>query len=269
MAILKVRDEQGAVHELLAIRGEKGDAAQVDYAAVAPALKGKKTGNPLKIDDPSPLYHEMILTSDVGGAHVTVYGKNLLDLSRAASFTRCTYDKETGKVVSNIEDSYYCSVTVRYLNDLLLAAKGTPFTFSVQSGSQEGRSTNVIIYGTRTDGEEYQSADNVDHAFVTFTVDDEFTAIDRLVLRFNRLASKGNDTTTVLSDFQIEAGEVVTDCEPYREPWTLTGSDEGEYARIGMQGKAMTLFADSGATLTATYNRDIGKAIAAIEEAIR
>ena len=268
MAVLRVRDGQGTVHDLTVIRGEKGEAAQVDYTAVAPALKGKKTGNPVVIKDASPLYHEMTLKSDVGGAEVTVYGKNLLDLSQSAVFTRCLYDEETGKVTSNIEDSYYCSFTLKYLNDLFLATKGTPITFSVQNTSASGRSVNVVIYGTRTDGEEYQGIDGVNQSFLTFTGEEAFTAIDRVVFRFNRMDSKGNDQTTVLSDFQIEVGETVTPYEPYREPWTLAGSDEGNYSRIGLRdGQGMTLFADSG-TLTAAYNRDLNKAIAAIEEAV-
>lgn len=266
MAILKVRDEQGVVHELLAIRGEKGKDAQVDYTGVANALKGSKTGNPVVIKDASPLYQEMTLKSDVGGATVTVYGKNLLDLSQV-TVGRCIRNEANTHVVSDISESYYCYLSLTYLNDLILACRGKSFTFSVKQENEKA-GTTVVIYGTRTDGRQFQSVEYLGRSVATVTVDDEFTAVDRVVLRFNQFATAHTDQTSVIGEFQLELGSAATEYEPYREPWTVTGSDEGAYPPIAIEdGQGMTLFADDG-TLTAAYNRDLNRVIAAIEEAI-
>lgn len=197
-----------------------------------------------------------------GVASVTKYGKNLLDLSQVYLWSRCTYNAETGEVTSAIEDSYYCSMTTRQFNDMLLANKGKPFTFSVGKGQAEDRDTNIVIYGTRTDGAEYQGIDGLDQPFATITIDEEFTAIDRVALRFNRLPSKGTDTTTVLSDFQFEVGDTATEYEPYVEPVTYTADENGVVSDIVAQNDSMTFFADEYVTIKAEYNRDINKALA-------
>lgn len=196
-----------------------------------------------------------ILAKDDGEATITKYGKNLLDLSQTTNRTRCTYNAETNEFISNITDSYYCSITTRQLNDILLASKGKPFTFSVGKGNED-KGTILVIYGTRTDGKEYQDVDSGLKPYVTVTVAEEFTAIDRVTLRFNQHATKSTDTTTVLSDFQFEFGDTATEYEPYVEPTTLTGNS------ITMKGEGVTLFANNGETLTAEYSRDINKAFA-------
>lgn len=270
MAILRVRDEQGAVHELLAIRGEKGDAAQVDYTAVAPALKGKKTGNPVVIKDASPLYHEMVLTSDVGGAEVTVYGKNLLTVQNTAVLGKyVTYDPDT-QIFTATNDGLIAKLVT--FNEPLPVGTVVSITLQVMSGRTTKKGFAVGGYHTAGEGEisnEWQGTVEaewgVDLAGKTYTA--TFTAtktVDSIVLYLD-----GSMTVEepLVFKAQFEIGSR-TDYEPYREPWTLAGSDEGKYSRIVMRdGQGMTLFADSG-TLTATYNRDLNKVIAAIEEAM-
>ncbi len=266
MAILKVRDADGTVHELLAIRGEKGekgDAGEVDYALAANAVKGSVTGNPLRIGDISPFCREISLSASVGGATTAMYGKNLLDLSQATAFTRCAYDEQTGMVTSNIENSYYCSFAVTYLSEMLMACRGQALTFSVDQPNLEA-GTTVVIYGTKTDGGTYQTMESLGSASVTFTVDEEFTSIERVVFRFNQFAKTHTDQQSVIDNFQLEMGDTPTAYEPYVAPQTVTAD-----TAVAVSQETVTLVADDEVELTVRYNRDLNKVIAAIEEALR
>lgn len=270
MAILKVRDEQGVVHELLAIRGEKGKDAQVDYTGVANALKGSKTGNPVVIKDASPLYQEMTLNSDVGGATVTVYGKNLLTVQDTAVLGKwVTYDPATG--IFNATNDGLIAKLVTFAEPL---AVGTvvSITLQVMSGRTTKKGFAVGGYHTAGEGEtsnEWQGTVEaewgIDLAGKTYTTTFTATkAVDSIVLYLDGSMTV-EEPLTFKAQFEIGS---LTDYEPYREPWTVTGSDEGTYPRIVIRdGQGMTLFADSG-TLTAVYNRDLNRVIAAIEEAM-
>ncbi len=274
MAILKVRDRDGTVHELIAIRGEKGDTGEkgdpgeVDYSPAANAVKGVATGNPLCVGDLSPFCREMALSASVGGVTADIYGKNLLDLSQASAFTRCTYDPQTGLVTSNIENSYYGSFAVTYLNKLLMACRGKTLTFSVEQENPDA-GTTVVIYGTMTDGGTFQTVESMGSAATTITVDTRFTGIDRVVFRFNQFSKTHTDQRSVIRNFQLEVGDRPTAYEPYVAPQTVTADGEGAFGAVAVQGENHTMFTDGGAVLTARYNRDLNKVIAAIEEALR
>ncbi len=78
MSILKLRDENGTVVEIAALRGKKGEPGEVTTAAAnaafANALKGSRSGEITAADDVSPAEHELSLT---------VKSKNLLDIHSA------------------------------------------------------------------------------------------------------------------------------------------------------------------------------------------
>ena len=233
---------------------------------VANALQARAEGAVVRLSDICPFTEELEVGVDAG---VTVqrYGKNLLDLSKVTfpQAARCTYDPDTNTVTSNITEAYYCTFTAYYLNDLILASVGKSFTFSVGKGN-ETTGVTLMIYGTRTDGSEYQTVTKYESTSCTITVDDKFQTVDRVAFRFNQTNGKRTDTTTVLSDFQFELSATATEYEPYKAPTTHPADGDGVVNGITYEGTDVTLVADSGAAITAEYNKDTNKVITAILE---
>ncbi len=140
-------------------------------------------------------------------------GKNMLSLSKS-SFSGCTLNADNS-LTSNINNSYYASIFANYLLDFFFENMGKTYTYSMSEPISD-RSFGVVIYGTRTGGGTYQEINvGVSKNVATFTIANDFTNMTRVELRFNRLGSKFTDTTTTRTNFQLEAGSVATEYEPY------------------------------------------------------
>jgi hypothetical protein len=84
-----------------------------------------------------------------------------------------------------------------------------------------------------------------------------------LVVQFG--ASQSSNTVKVS---QCEVGKFATDFEEYKAPQTFTTDENGKVKGIIANGEAMTLVAESGATITAEYNKDTNKVIESLVNAI-
>lgn len=157
----------------------------------------------------------------------TAASKNLLDLSRA-TLIGCTSNATTQTVTCNIQRSYYSIIRVAYLNDLLMSNLGKPFTFSIKS-ALPGAAVSIVIYGTRTNGQEYQEVtSHLGQRTITITIAEDFTDIRLFEVRINRQWSKFSDDRSQVSELQVEAGTDATAFEPYHAegelPIKLTNS---------------------------------------------
>ncbi len=129
MSILKLRDENGAVVEIAALRGEKGEPGEVTTAAAnaafANALKGRRSGEITAADDVSPAEHEL---------SVTVKSKNLLDIHSAQPISGETITIEDNTVI--LKDFSTNRYGIRWENVPLVV--GETYTLSVSDISAHG-----------------------------------------------------------------------------------------------------------------------------------
>lgn len=76
------------------------------------------------------------------------------------------------------------------------------------------------------------------------------------------------DNGTIQPITQCEVGSSATEFEEYKEPETYTADENGNVQGITANGEPMTLVAESGATITAEYNKDTNKAFESLVNAI-
>ena len=152
--------------------------------------------------------------SEYGKGTVTIEqrGKNKLDLSKC-TFLNCTLNND-GTITSNINNNYYSEINTTELNEFIMKNKGMPITFSIKE-MIENANISVVIRGTRTNGTTYQDVNKSNDNKCTVTIADDFTKITGLSLRFNRKFTPFTDTTTTVSNIQLEEGIEPTDYEPY------------------------------------------------------
>lgn len=152
--------------------------------------------------------------SEYGKGTVTIEqrGKNKLDLSKC-TFINCRLNND-GTITSNINNGYYSEINTTELNEFIMKNKGMPITFSIKE-IIENANISVVVRGTRTNGENYQDVNKNNDNKCTITIADDFTKITGLSLRFNRKFTPFTDTTTTVSNLQLEEGDTATDYEPY------------------------------------------------------
>lgn len=152
--------------------------------------------------------------SEFGKGTVTIEqrGKNKLDLSKC-TFINCKLNND-GTITSNINNNYYSEINTTELNEFIMKNKGMPITFSIKEIIENAK-ISVVIKGTTTNGTTYQEINKNNDNKCTVTISDDFTEITQLLLRFNRKFTPFTDTTTTVSNLQLEEGDTATDYEPY------------------------------------------------------
>lgn len=151
-------------------------------------------------------------------AKVTVDGVNLLDVSAYNALGGVTYDSTTGSFTSNVSNSYYCRFRTSALNELFMNNLEKTFVFSANTGIT-GRFMSIIIGGTRLNGSTYQEVNGTSGSrYVSITVASDFTSINYVEFRWNRANSAFTDTTTVVSELQLEFGNTPTTYADYVDP---------------------------------------------------
>lgn len=155
----------------------------------------------------------------VGNTYEVNLGKNLLDLTRV-NFSLCSLNDD-GTITSNISNNYFSSLNFTYLNDYIMENKGNTLTFSIDSGI-ENRSISIVIQGTRENGTTYQEQNYpLGSREVSIQIADDFTSVSRVELRWNRSSSRFTDTTTTISNLQLEKFIYATSYSPYKTPIEL------------------------------------------------
>ena len=149
-----------------------------------------------------------------GKVGVSIEGKNLLDLN-AATFLGCI--NNGGVLVSNVNNAHYAALVCPGLVDTFMACKGKTVIFSANK-SIDGRAMAVVIYGKMKSGDPYQSINGkVGERFVSFRIAEDFENITSVELRWNRsLSGAFTDTTSSITDLQVEIGAIATTYEPYK-----------------------------------------------------
>lgn len=125
---------------------------------------------------------------------ISVSGRNHIDLSNSKITNAVLGDDET--LIANIHDSYYSFIVAnddlknRFFNSL-----GKTFTFSVENNY--GYMIGIVIFGTRTNGEDYQEAVATGNK-VSITIATDFTEITTLEFRMLRRTQKYTNTTDII-----------------------------------------------------------------------
>ncbi len=264
MAILKIRDEHGMVHEIAALKGEKGEAGQVDYRVVAPALKGRAVGCPVLIGDSSPLEHDVSVTVPTGGVVIKKYGKNLFTVQDGVTIpaNKGSFDAET-QTLTIADDTLLFPVTF----DTPLPV-GTTYSITLKTfgGKSQNHKLTVGAYHMGTGGGDanawqgFVEADK-DVALSGQIYTGTFTNTKTVECIAIQMYGDVNVLEPLVFQVQFELGNV-TDYEPYVEPVTYTADENGAVSGITAQGDGMTLFAVPPEPIAAEYNRDINKAFA-------
>lgn len=243
-------------------KGDKGDTAVVDYSLVANVLRGTAEGNPILLDDVSPLEHKMAVKISEAGATLQRYGKNLLpSCEKVVASSDGTTKTFIGNGTLQIEGGISASTIVLLCEPFTLQA-GT-YTLSAQYAKGTSNRSEYVYIGAWIEGEGWdgrvlgiggKSSYNTDRK-ATFTLT-EPKQINFRVLN----ESRANETFNLEYKIQIEEGTTATEYEPYVEPTTYTADENGNVSVPSIY-PTTTLIADSGVTITAEYNADTKKYI--------
>jgi hypothetical protein len=249
-------DEQNLTKE------EKAQARKnIGLADVANTLKGSASGEAVALKDVSPIEHEIAVKVDVPGAKVTKYGKNIFNASKLLTASGWSVDENgvysgnSGALRNAYPNATRPFMTFEGVDRLTLSFRGyfaegqTPaglyFRFEYDDGSTE---TSAVRDATDT--------------YYSFTTKEG--AIPK-TLYFSYGNAGGMH---YLRDIQIEVGTTATEYEPYKEPITYTAGENGVVNGIVGNGEGMTIFSESGVTISAEYNKDTNKVIESLVQAI-
>lgn len=200
---------------LFSVENDKSGAVITITDASKRGLKGLNIyGKTAQNGTPTPdAPVDLVSCGNSGKIGVSIKGKNLLDLGKA-TFVSCI--NNGGVLVSNVTNSHYAYLLCPDLASTFMACRGNTVTFSANK-CVEGRAMAVVIYGKRKNGEQLQSLNGkVGERFVSIQIADDFENITSVELRWNRsLSGVFTDTTSSITDLQVEIGAVATTYEPY------------------------------------------------------
>ena len=232
---------------------------------VANALKGSVSGNPICLGDVSPLAHEMKVKTNVGGATVQKYGRNLFDVGEKADYsaplssTIISIDKENQTITANgsVDGSHL------FVNTKQKYPTGT---YTVQAVKSTGTCRFIIRLYDENGTELTSSSASVGgmtynsymKGWFTDSASKTFTVPNTAAYWCFGIGCTGNSIST-FSNIQVEVGATATEYEKVHCE-TYTADENGNVEGIIGNGADITLMAESGVVLSAEYNRDINKA---------
>ena len=216
--------------------------------AVAEAVNAAKTtvsGSVVRADDVLDVAHSLQVQlksdslTDFSGASVTVYGKNLVD-----------YTKATGRDASQ---------KVEIVDGGVLWKAGGDFYFEIPLSLPAGISVVATATGENAAGENLQT-------YTLVYEDNTYTRND--TIGYSKTAEKPviairlykYEATTALSqdllvtNIQLELGAGSTDYEPYKAPQTATADASGKVMGLSPIAPTMTLLTDTeGVKMECSY----------------
>ena len=234
----------------------------------ANAIRGTATGNPVCITDCSPVEHEMSVKVDVPNAKVTRYGKNLVDMNDWVKQGAATIAEDGSYKISTIamNNKYGADsgsgIYVPVNGNIPIVIRGT-----VKTASPNATTNCFIVYIKYTDGTNTRIdwngvlVDGIAKWQTRSNKSDPSKTIERVTYAWTSNAA-------YVKDFQIEVGQTATEYEPYVEPITYTADENGDVKGVMSVYPSTTLIAEDGTTVTAEYNKDTNKVIAAQEATI-
>ncbi len=258
MSILKVRDKDGNVREILALKGEKGDSGKdADVSLITNALKGEASGEFVYIDDVSPFEHNTTI--------------KLLNGSNNTKLVKCE-NLVTNDIISQgdfvIKDGVYSSSCNAWENLIL---KGS----YLNAGTEYIVRVNVLDFKLNSNGNnltsyavilKYDDEEKVPHesgklelnklGWVELKYTPKVSGVYDIYC-FGRSAKDGSvsfTTPQVISrkhgtEYEFDQNGIIKDIKSVYPSFTLTTSTVG-------------------AKIQCEYNRDINKAFAELYKAI-
>lgn len=183
----------------------------------------------------------------VSAGSVMTTGAQLFNFNEV-TYLRCNLqDAKTGTIKSNIINSYFCSIYIKNLNEYLMENKGEQFCLRVNNN--ENKKISIVIYGTDESGDKTQESD-VNGRFASIVINDDFTSITSLELRFNRLPEAFTDTETIIGGIMFYKGDSDIAFEPYTGGQPAANPYEGEInvtiSDGGTQSQTLTLSTPGG-----------------------
>lgn len=223
-------------------KGDKGDPA--DYNLVSNALKGSDFGNTVRLDDVSPVEHEMKVKVSDPSAMLTRCGKNLvtnLGKSTEGSGIEWTLN-EDGTVTANGTAATQCVYSFEVVG-VKSSLIGKTVTLS---GCPEGGGIDKYSVCQRNYGQ-FDTGNSK-----TFTITNNNHA------SWGIRIEKGITVSNLVFKPQLEVG-FKTEYEPCVEPVTYNGTVDS----VTSLYPTTTLLTDTdGATIDVEYNRDANNVIA-------
>ena len=219
------------------------DGEDVDYNLVANALKGTASGNPIRLDDVSPVEHEIAVSVSNKSAIVKRLGKNLFDISAVKT-------NQSSGVIQNgngtITINVYSTTNGQKLKDLCPDLKvGDQIAFTIESSG--AKFIYLLESSTQLqNGGKYLVTEDMLNSVVYFYND-----------------PNDYDKSCIITNIQIEYGTTTTEPEPYKKPETYTPTENGTVTGVTSLCPTTTLLCDKeGVTIDVEYNRDANKVIA-------
>lgn len=233
-----IRDKTGTTD--LIKSGELADKIEDVYNAEWEKIKGTASGNPICIDDISPIAHEMSVkvsgVEDLSTVKVSKYGRNLLDFPSVFSWKGAFFVHQHTNVKTVLKPN------VQYV----LLYDGIEY-------SKQGDGLVIVI----------NDADIAVDAWGNkpwyFTLAKEVTEF--YMYTNGRNAAASSTTTATIKNLRIYVAETdYLEYEPYIEPVTYTADENGIVSGVTSLYPTTTLMTDTdGAVIEVTYNKDISK----------
>ncbi len=246
-------------------KGDKGEQGEVDSDYLdnnfANAVRVTAKGNPLTLNDVSPISHKLTVRAD-SGKRVYACGKNLIPFNdkkyNGKYEAGSTYEMNGVSLTINSDGSVRASGTATtavvfplYYSDSFKSGKQK----IVLSGSPEGSSSSTYCLRVKTGDSAVMNFEDYGSGKVIDGVD--LTGIRVYIIVF------GGKSVDAVFYPQIEFGDAPT---PYRCPtgcFSSTAASDGTVNGLESVDTEMSLFSDS--EIECTYNRDVNKAIAETE----
>ena len=259
-------DPDGEVTEIVQEPGQS-DMDVMSQKAVsntfANALKGNVSGEAVRIDDASPVTHEMAVkvsgVDDVSAVRARKVGKNIANINyfpnRAQSGVNNGIAIEDGKITITANGNTFTDTRTKLKAICPEARAGMVATFSFITNAAAKYIYLNEVKQTWKDGQA-----------ITLTED---------MLNSNVVLYSAS-TVGVISNFQIELGATATAYEPYIKPTEYAVNEDGTVDGVTLLLPTTTLMTDTaGAVLDVTYTRDANKVVneltsrlAALESAV-
>lgn len=222
------------------------DGKDADYNLVCNALKGSASGNPIRIDDVSPLEHEIAVRLTPNGI-IEVKGANLIPKRSTATTSGVT------ATVSDDGTITFSGTTTKAYNYYLYNGK-------IPAGSYYLSWNSSIVGG-------FRYVYNATARKVILEGDGKITLETESDIAI--YITQPNIDRAVSGSIRpmFNEGSTALPYEPYIEPTTYAADENGN-VNVTSVYPTTTLIADNGVIISVEYNRDINKAFAELMQAV-
>lgn len=265
------------------------EEGSIEYANnnFANALKGTASGEAIAITDASPIEREMDIKvsgiSNFGAVKVNKLGKNLIDGKNPVYKLNAIYEVDSegvatltrGNLATGVDRTYVSRAYWKFGNYDDFVGKTFVASLDVTEKSVAKSDIVYIIADFNTQTENNIKAIHVSttgKCTLSFTVPENTGGWKSLGMHlYCQSLGTGEATGEYIKfkDVQVEVGTTATAYEPYKEPIEYPVSADGTVEGVTPIYPTTTLMTDTaGAVIDCTYNRDINKAFAELQQAI-